>query len=140
VYHKNHNAFTLIEIVAAVIILTVIASLALVSFQKTMEKAYYSNARLNLISIHGASQIYLKKYGQLPVLDNLTLTQLNDTFDLNIQDNYFEYSGTGGGVNPGGVYAYRPDYDNLRYSFYVDVLQKISTSNPVCFGNCPCDG
>ena len=89
--HKK--GFTLIEMMAVVVVLGVIVSLGLVQFNKTMEVRYARNARLNLIVIKSALDIYTLE--RKPIISAGFLNSnsaINQYLGLNIQDDKFIYA------------------------------------------------
>ena len=92
----NRKSFTLIEMMAVVVVLGVIVSLGLVQFNKTMEVRYARNARLNLIVIKTALNMYTlgNPHGQIflgPSILNST-SAINQNLGLHITDDKFIYA------------------------------------------------
>ncbi len=87
---RQNQGFTLIEIMVVVITIGVVASLALLNYNKLVEQSYCSNAQRNLITISFAAEAYRAKnptYG--PSMPNLAA--INATLNLNINDTKFNY-------------------------------------------------
>lgn len=82
--------FTLIELIVSIVIMTVIASLAIVGYGKFIEKARYNNTRLNLIAIHSAIEIIKAKTPSTD-LTTSSLDQINALLSLHIIDDDFSY-------------------------------------------------
>ena len=88
----RNNGFTLIEIMIVVITLGVISSLALLSYSKVLERGHCANAKENLRRIHAAVQIYYLKHGNSGIPGLSSAETINNTFNINIVDPYFNYS------------------------------------------------
>lgn len=91
-HNISRQGFTLVEIMVVVITLGVIMSLALTNYGRVVERGHCTNAKNNLRRIHSAAQVYALKNGGsgMPVLSS-TFT-INQTFNINIVDPYFNYS------------------------------------------------
>lgn len=91
-HNISRQGFTLIEIMVVVITLGALAALGLTNYNKVVERGHCTNAKENLRRIHSAAQIYALKHGGsgMPVLS--TTATINLTFNINIEDPYFNYT------------------------------------------------
>ena len=62
---KSQNAFTLVELIVVVVIIGILSSIAIPSFQNASEKAKQKEASSMLASYAKAAQAYYTEYGQL---------------------------------------------------------------------------
>ncbi len=62
---KSQNAFTLVELIVVVVIIGILSSIAIPSFQNASEKAKQKEASSMLASYVKAAQAYYTEYGQL---------------------------------------------------------------------------
>lgn len=85
---KKTKSFTLIEIIVTIVILSVIASMAMVNYNGMLIKAREKRARKDLILISSALEIYNTKYGRYPSaeLDSQDRGAVNQLLGLNIPD------------------------------------------------------
>ena len=136
VIHSHHNisrqGFTLIEIMVVVITLGVISSLALISYNKVVERGHCTNAKENLRRIHSAAQLYaLKNPGvTMPVLTSTI--GVNHTFKINIVDPYFNYSTYIAGPVPPGSTGYADRLGGPIYRCSAPFGIPLNETNPGC--------
>ena len=64
---KSQNAFTLVELIVVVVIIGILSSIAIPSFQNASEKAKQKEASSMLASYAKAAQAYYTEYGQLAI-------------------------------------------------------------------------
>ena len=64
--NRNQDGFTLVELIVVVIIIGILSSIAIPSFQKTTHKARQKEVSVLLASYVKASQAYYAEFGQLP--------------------------------------------------------------------------
>ena len=64
--NNNHEGFTLVELIVVVVIIGILSSIAIPSFQNASHKAKQKEASLLLSSYVKASQAYYAEYGQHP--------------------------------------------------------------------------
>ena len=64
---KSQNAFTLVELIVVVVIIGILSSIAIPSFQNASEKAKQKEASSLLASYAKAAQAYYTEYSQLAV-------------------------------------------------------------------------
>ena len=64
---KSQNAFTLVELIVVVVIIGILSSIAIPSFQNASEKAKQKEASSMLASYAKAAQAYYTEYSQLAV-------------------------------------------------------------------------
>lgn len=93
----NRPAFTLFELISVIIIVTIMAAFAIPNYMKAMRKGHERNMAVNLMTIHGANEIYRAKSGgndeYLPGA-GLDLAGINAGLSLNIIDNNAVYEYT----------------------------------------------
>ena len=75
-----------------VVILGVIASLALVNYNKSIQMAYERDTVLQLKTMFNAFRIYYDRAHQYPTGADLTLDQINTTLGLNVSSNGITYT------------------------------------------------
>jgi prepilin-type N-terminal cleavage/methylation domain-containing protein len=135
------TAFTLIEITAGIVILSVLAILAINGYKQVLEKQYYQEARQTLIAIHSAAKMHHAKYNTF-LLSPASggSEQINAALGLNIRDNpYYTYT-FGSSANVMTARANR----TLTFSFWltstVSETSEINQTNPRClriWKDCP---
>src|SRR3989338_7313359 len=86
------KGFTLTEVLLVVVILSILASMALPNYNKTVERARARDATTNLMAIHAANRIFFTETGQywpngLPG----NLVDINRDLRLSIVANGFTY-------------------------------------------------
>lgn len=87
-FFGKKKAFTLTELLIAVIIIAILATLALPMLVKTLEKAKIGEAISNLNLIRTGQKIYFLEYGNFTTnMDSLNIEDPNDT-----TSRYFDYS------------------------------------------------
>lgn len=89
------KAFTLMEMMAVVVIVGVIALFAIPNFSKTMEGSYEQNAGTQLTSIHAANNIYNAQNGTYWPVDaspTHTVTDINTNLSMSIMENGMTYN------------------------------------------------
>ena len=137
--NKNNNGlrgFTLTELVITVVIISVIAAFAIPSYQKAVLKAYERNAILNLMTIHGANEIYHARAGQYVSGAGLDLAGINNALSINVADADMTYSYTRNVLT--GAYTVTAAWAGGS-SFTVGINQNpVGGGNPYCSaGSCP---
>ena len=129
---KQSFAFTIIELMVVVIIVGAVAAFAITGYNKVMLRSDYKNCRMNLITIHGASEIYEAKHGNYPPAA-LDLDTINSNLDITIVDDNYSYIYG----NAGSIYSAKAVRANPEHTVYLNSWEAISDSNPRCFGLCP---
>ena len=132
------HGLTLIELIAAMVIMAVIASLAMMRYGKFMEKARYDNTRLNIIAIHSAIEI-LKARNVLPDLTTSSLSQINALVGLHVIDDDFSYLSYG---NPQNFVVEAKRNVPVSQQYTIQTFEgpiSEAFSNPLCYPvqNCP---
>jgi len=90
--NKQPSGFTLIELVVSMIVVSVIATIALVNYHKTLIIEHEREASTQLKIIYHANGLYKNKTGTyLPGFD-LDLSAINSGLGLNIFSNNLTYS------------------------------------------------
>ncbi|MCK5580317.1 MAG: type II secretion system protein [Candidatus Omnitrophica bacterium] len=129
---KQSPAFTIVELMVVFIIVGAVAAFAITGYNKVMLRSEYQNSRMNLIAIHGASEIYKTKYGRYPPYAS-DLDTINSTLDINVTDNNYVYTYSA----LGSIYSAKAVRANPEHTVYLNSWEAISDSNPRCFGLCP---
>ena len=102
---ENKNGFTLIEISIVVIIVGVLAAMALTKYTNLVQREAIKRARLDILTIVSAIEIYRAKYGEYPDEEGLypcshaeCTEKVNQKLGLNISnsDFYFNFGVNGG--------------------------------------------
>jgi len=88
---EKKSGFTLVELIVVVIIMGVIASLALVGYEKTVEIQRYRTHKNNLIQLKGKLQAYYYK-NRGYINGPLDLDGLNNALNTRVEDPHFSYS------------------------------------------------
>ena len=134
--HKKNSAFTLIEIIIAVVLLGIIAGFALPKYARSIEKGHARSARSNLIAIHSMLEIWNANDNSYPPTGAGDLAYLNTTLRLNIIDRNFSYTYTNTGGTP---LTFTLDAQRSGGGYTLRVTEAIiSDTNPSCqAGTCP---
>ena len=85
------KAFTLMEIMIVVIIISILAGFAIPQYQGSLERAYEKSAVMNLRSVVAAEHIYKVENGSHWVAV-ATVTDINNNLKLNIIPDHVTYS------------------------------------------------
>ena len=133
---QNHRAFTLLEAVVTVVLVTTIASLAIANLQKTLEHAAERQAMVDLMTIVSAEKIYFAKNNRhwpthlgTPLSD---IEAVNDNLGLNLPEpSNIQYTcETGGGLNC------EASYNNDKW--VLSAYAPLNGFKPYCSsGSCP---
>lgn len=81
----RHRAFTLIELIAVIVVLAVLAGVAIPKYLNMSDKAYLTNAKRFEAQLKEARTQYIGKVGKLPVSFNSWIDydgNPDDNFDL----------------------------------------------------------
>lgn len=132
----KHKGFTLIELIIVVVVISVLASIALPRFTKTIEHARDQEAIVNLNLIKAAELIYYNEYNSYwPPLGSSqqSVTQINSALLLNLNNNNFTYTSDD---------AASPDYYDARASRnkggFNRTWRVTRDKDPYCYsGTCP---
>ena len=113
-----NKGFTLLEIVVALGILLIIASIALVSYVKFIDSARESVCENNLDGLRNAIQIYVSEEAALPAtLGDLNLEQLQQGFEIAMKNADWKTRLSHSMVEisiPAEAHAFTLTYDDLR--------------------------
>jgi Tfp pilus assembly protein PilE len=93
-------AFTVIETLVVIVIVSVLASLAMVTYGKTIERQRAKHAETSLMAIYHAEKRYkLDQQSYFVCSGSGCLPILNDALGLELDETYFSYqvTSTGGG-------------------------------------------
>ena len=91
------RAFTLAELIVVVVVVSLMAAFAVPSYRKVMTRSTERSATMNIMTIHGANEIYRAKSGgndEYAPGAGLNLAGINTALPLNIVDNRVTYSYT----------------------------------------------
>ena len=136
------RAYTLAELMTVLLIVSILMSLTIPKFQRTVERAHLRDANSNLLAVHAANQNYraenLQYWPTLGGWKNLTDAApngINASLRLAIIPNGFEYRCQKNG--PGyRCQACRPQCTPSTYQVTITEVA-IDSSNPNCTGSCP---
>jgi prepilin-type N-terminal cleavage/methylation domain-containing protein len=129
---KKLSAFTLVELIIVLVVAATIAALAINNFKRTLERGKHDNARLNLIAIHSAEQIYFAQNGTF-TLSGANLSNINTFFKLKIIDSDFNYNFNGNNT----AFTITANRTNGQYLLTLTSSTPISDTNPSCSNTCP---
>jgi len=138
----NKQAFTLMEMMVAAVILGVLAVIAVTRYGSVAEKQRADTARQNLEAIYAASNVYAAQMRSVPSGRDKNVDFINNTFKTNIrEDGTFTYrynydSGNNLGKWAFWVIAYRTTGAYTIY-FKNDFADAGDVYTPVCEGACP---
>lgn len=133
----RHRAFTLIELIAAVIIIAIIAAFAVPNYTKTIERAHLKDATANLIAVHAAQQVRNSEEGEYYPDTAITVNTaaINTNLKLNIIEQGMTYSCTGTNGTTFTCDAVRSGSS----PYTVRVTQApLSVTNPQCISGASC--
>ncbi|MBU0469625.1 MAG: hypothetical protein KJ736_11285 [Candidatus Omnitrophica bacterium] len=130
---NKNNSYSLVEIIAIVIIISVSAAFVIPNYSRSKEIAKERNANLNLVAIHSATLIYESKYSEFPQSGDLD--HINMTLNLNIKDKNFIY------YFESSDYSYIATAERLGNLYKLTATEAdLSDNNPTCtdgIKNCP---
>lgn len=136
-YQKGTKGFTLTEIITAVVIVAILASLSIPYFTKTIEISRGRIAKANLESIYSAQRIYRDKnengcYYPYPPGTVNDLAEINRELGLNIKSSDFNYSITTESCNAFTAEAVRNSgrYNNWVIRMSVSHVSSDTTTVP----------
>jgi type IV pilus assembly protein PilE len=120
------KAFTLIELMVVLIIVSIVAGFAIPNYTKSVERSHRKDAESNLQMVHAAQLMYsAKNNGAYWGPGNLAA--LNTNLSLNIVANGKTYNCTGGG----NTYSCTA----VKGAWTVTITDASTT--PSCTGSCP---
>jgi len=134
----NLQAFTLMELIAVVIIVAVVAAFAVPNYTKTVERAHLKDALVLLTAIHSAQQIRFSEQAKYwpDTATTVDLTSINTNLKLNIIAQGMTYTCTGNAL--GTTFT----CDAVRSStspYTVRATQAVlSATNPQCISGASC--
>jgi len=137
------RGFTLMELMVVVIVVGIIAAFAIPSYQKMIRKAHERDAIVQLVTLHGANEIYRAKSGGVYLPGGpLTLAAINAGLSINIiaNDMTYSYAHDGGGECYLADAAWTGAEGGGAFTVSVtdDSLDLDGGSNPCCSaGTCP---
>ncbi|MBL7131774.1 MAG: prepilin-type N-terminal cleavage/methylation domain-containing protein [Candidatus Omnitrophica bacterium] len=127
--------FTLIELIAVVIIVAILISLAVPQYTKTIERAKEKEAIANLKLMQAAQKIYKLEQGFFyPGSGGPSIDEINENLRLDLNENQWQYNVPATGTDDDfSAMAYRGDWKTRTYSIDQDLTE------PVCSpsANCP---
>jgi prepilin-type N-terminal cleavage/methylation domain-containing protein len=91
---KTLKAFTIIEIIIVIIIMSAIAGFAIPNYLKSVRKARVNDAKTQLTALYSAQAIYRARTGFYWPTDGLnkTTADINDALNLNLIENGSQYT------------------------------------------------
>ena len=110
--NKNHNGFTLVELIVVIVILLILGSISIPSFLTIIEKVEAQAAQLNLINAF--EECYTK----------ILLGEANPTYNIPPNTNRFQYPDSGR-----DGYCLSPSSGNILTAARTSYGQRISTYN-----------
>lgn len=148
--HKNTgrvlccSGFTLIEILTAIIIVTILVTLAVPLYEKTIERSHLAEARTILVKLQEAKLHTMDNMGcttydasksNCPKIKHLNIgfVDVNNEGDTSFQTDDFYFSITPGGVSSSAVCARRRKGDYVGTVFVYDVANE--TNKMICQGD-----
>src|SRR5262249_24734927 len=95
----TQKSFTLMELMLAAVIVAILASMALVSYNKAVDQARIDEAKRQVILIHGANEAYKAKHWQYWPNDggsHKSISEINTNLQINLPTSYtYLFSGDG---------------------------------------------
>ena len=133
---KNQKSFTLVELLAVIMIIAAVAGFAIPNYSRSVERAHEQDGLTQLRAIHAANQIFNARTNSYWPADAgaYTVNDINTNLGLNIIESGMAYacSGTDGttfdctATRAGGSFTLTVDENPL------------SAANPSCTGgDCP---
>lgn len=89
----KREGVTLIELILVTVIIGIMATLAVPSYYRFMERNRERRGEVTLLAIHGAEKRYkLDNNAYYTCAPNCTLSGINSALGLELESNYFTYS------------------------------------------------
>lgn len=138
----DKKSFTLIELMVTIVIISIIASFALVNYNRAVERSRGQDAKNQLGSIHAANGIYFAKKNIYWPEDSTTydldsINGINQSLGLAIIANDMTYSCTGTDGTTFSCVAKRIVSGAETFRVTVTEAALDPAANPVCSGACP---
>lgn len=136
---NKENAFTLVEVLIAVVLLGILAAVALPQYSKSIRKGHERDAIIQLTAIHASNEIY-KASGRTYYSSSGStepIETINDEFDLSIIPNGMIYSYVSA---DGSSYEATAEWAEAGANDYTIMVvgQNLGATNPCCSdGTCP---
>lgn len=131
---RMKNSVTVIEIIIVVVIIGIISSFAIPSYQNSIERSKAENAEFNLLAIYNAEKRYKLDQGSYYycTADPCNLTNLKNNLGVDISEPYFDYRIT----KPAGINSFKAEAirkpGNLCEGKKMTVTESGSTINKGC--------
>ncbi len=126
----SKGAFTLIELMVVLVIVSVVATFAIPNYTKSVERSHRKDAESNLMVIHAAQQMYAARN------DNAywgtgNLVAINSNLGINVLANGMTYACAAPGVSP-------PTFScSAMRSGWTLTITSASTTPACTAGTCP---
>jgi prepilin-type N-terminal cleavage/methylation domain-containing protein len=126
----GRSAFSLIEMMVVLIIVSIVAGFAIPDYTKSVERSHRKDAENNLLVIQAAQMMYAAKNGDYWGAGNLA--QINANLGVNIVANGMTYSCDGPSAGPPPTFACHA----TRNGWSLRITESLTT--PSCnAGSCP---
>lgn len=127
---KTRSAFTLLEILVVITLVSIIAAFSIPNFTKSMEKSYESEAVAQLKILHSANRRYYAENDTFYASSANTIALINTNFSVNLSsDGNLTYT-----------YTYTSNTNWIFTAAYkTDVWSLLITNDPVDSSNPCCD-
>jgi prepilin-type N-terminal cleavage/methylation domain-containing protein len=134
------TAFTLIELLTVVIIMSILVSLGVPVYNRTIERSRDKEAQSGLLLIQGAQMIYFAENGEFYPLgggNDGNIATINSNLHLNLKEdavNGWDYALTSS-TSGGGQFTATAQRNGGGFNRTYTINQ--SSTAPVCGGACP---
>lgn len=140
----GRKGFTLIEIIAALVITGILAAIAVPNYYNFIQQEASKAAQNNLTTIYGAQKNYYFNNGSYCINSGSNptcadkLTDINTNLALNITDRYFAYACASDPSS--GFYCTATNISNSQVNFSVNKSTGGSSCTPSCISPQTCGG
>jgi len=129
------TAFTLMEILIVLVIMSILATVTIPAYNKILQKARDREAITNLRLIQAAQRIYHQDTGFYypPGATESVVTNINNNLHLFLNNSRWDYSITGAAGTFNAEAIRRAPTDGYG-NYWID---ENATTEPTCVGTCP---